>query len=194
MAALASISDVQARLSGSLSAAEQSRVRALIDDASAAIVTLTGQTIVREETTERLAVRTINRQRVVSLPQRPVNSVASVETIDGDTVSFEWDGKGKLALDAALDLAYVDVTYDHGYGDDNDPRNVIGTITGIVATVAARAFGTPAEESGKTAESIGTYSYSIGSGAAQGGFGLMASEVRAVKRALGHRRGGTIQL
>lgn len=194
MAALASVSDVQARLSGSLSATEQSRVRALIDDASAVIVTLTGQTVIREETTERLAVRTINRERVVSLPQRPVNSVASVESVTGDTVTFEWDGKGKLALDSALDLAYVDVTYDHGYDDDNDPRNVIGTIAGIVATVAARAFGTPAEESGKTAESIGTYSYSIGSGAAQGGFGLMASEIRAVKRALGYRRGGTIQL
>lgn len=204
MAALATVSDVQARLTRTITSGETARVRALIDDASAAIITESGQDVLRAETTARLGVRNINRELVVTLPQRPVNSITSVEDINGNAVTYVWDGATKLTLYGRTDvvhtdtldrsLRYVDVTYDHGYDDTNDVRGVLGTVAGVVASVVARAFGTPAEETGKTAESLGTYSYSIGAGAAQGGFGLMTAEWKVIKRALGRRRAGTIPL
>lgn len=204
MAALATLSDVQARLTRTIASGETARVRALIDDASAAIITESGQDVIRAETEARLMTRNINRELVVVLPQRPVNSITSVADINGNAVTYVWDGATKLTLTSSADtvhsdtldrsLRYVDVTYDHGYDDANDTRNVLGTVAGVVANVVARAFGTPAEETGKTAETIGPYSYSIGAGAAQGGFGLMSSEWKTIKRALGRRRAGTIQL
>lgn len=205
MAALATLSDVQARVARTITTGEQARVNALIADASAAVRLFTRQQIDQDETTARLAVRNINRQTVVILPERPVVEIATVEDIHGNAVAYEWDGKQVLELDGrsapvftdatlSTRLDYVDVTYTHGYGDTNDPRGVLATVAGVVAGVVARAFGTPAEETGKTAESIGTYSYSIGAGAAQGGFGLLRSEKETLDRALGKRRAGTIQL
>lgn len=204
MVALATVSDVQARLTRSIETGETARVRALIDDASAAVCTESGQDVVRASTTARLGVRNVNRELIVTLPQRPVNSVASVVDVNGNAITYVWDGATRLLLYGRTDvvytdtldhtLRYVDVTYNHGYDSTNDPRNVLGTVAGVVANVVARAFGTPAEETGKTAESIGGYSYQIGSGAAQGGFGLMASEWKTIRRALGRRRAGTIAL
>lgn len=205
MAALATLSDVQARVARTITTGEHARVNALIADASAAVRLFTRQQIDQNATTARLAVRNINRQAVVILPERPAVSIATVEDIHGNTVSYEWDGKQVLEIEGRTEstftdttlstrLDYVDVTYTHGYGDDNDPRGVLATVAGVVAGVVARAFGTPAEETGKTAESIGTYSYSIGAGAAQGGFGLLRSEKETLSHALGRRRAGTIQL
>lgn len=205
MAALATLADVQARVTRTITTSESPRVNALIEDASAAVRLFTRQTIDEATTTTRLRPRRINRELIVILPERPVSDVASVVDIHGNTVTFEWDGSQTLELttrpdatfsDATLDteLDYVDVTYTHGYGDDNDPRNVLAMVAGIVAGIVARAFGTPAEDTGKTAESIGTYSYSIGVGAAQGGFGLLRSEKEALSQAFGRRRAGTIQL
>lgn len=205
MAALATLADVQARVTRTITTSERTRVQALIEDASAAVRLFTRQTIDEATTTTRIRPRKINRELIVILPERPVTDVASVADIHGNDVAFEWDGGQTLELagrteatftDPTLDteLDYVDVTYTHGYGDDNDPRGVLAMVAGVVAGVVARAFGTPAEDTGKTAESIGTYSYSIGVGAAQGGFGLLRSEKEALIQAFGRRRAGTIQL
>jgi len=204
MAALATVSDVQARLSRTLTSEEAARVYVLLDDASAAVRAFTGQDVAREVSTDRLAVRKINRRLFVVLPQRPTNDVTAIVDINGNTVTFEWDGRARVELtgrngttfadDLEEELRYVDVTYDHGYDDDNDPRGRLDAVAGVVANVAARAFGTPADETGKTSETISQYSYQVGSAAASGGFGLLATEKRLLVAMFSTRRGGTIPL
>lgn len=204
MAALATDDDLQARLTRTLTEDDATRVTALLDDASAAVRMFTGQQIDQAETIDRLAVRNDGRILYVTLPQRPVVEIASVADINANTITYEWDGHTRLRLTGRTgetfadtlerDLRYVDVTYTHGYGEDNDPQGKLAIVAGIVANIAARAFGTPAEETGKTAESIAGYSYQIGGAAAAGGFGLLASEKELLASILGRRRHGTIQL
>lgn len=204
MAALATANDLQARLTRTLTDADAARVAALLDDASAAVRKYVRQRIDQVETTDRLKVRNANHEMFVTLPERPVVDISSVADINGNTVEYEWDGATRLRLtwrtgetfasDLYSELRYVDVTYTHGYGDDNDPHGKLEEVAGIVANIAARAFGTPAEETGKTAESIAGYSYQIGGAAAAGAFGLLASEKDALAALFGKRRAGSIQL
>lgn len=207
MAALATVADVQARLASTLTSAEEVRVAALIDDATAAVRAYTRQTISRATTTDRLMVRIPRGDMVVVLPQRPVTSITTVTDLVGNTVAYEWDGLQTLEINGRTDLiftipatldddlAVVDVTYDHGLDVDNDGRDILGTVRSIIAGgIVARAFGTPSEQAGKTAETIGGYSYQIGPAAAQGSFGLLNSEKAALRAAVGIRRGGSIFL
>ncbi len=208
MAALATSDDLQARITRTLDVAEDgadtARVTAILDDASAAVRLFVNQQIDQAETTDRLPVRIDQRGQYVRLPERPVVEVAEVTDINGNTVTTEWDGHTRLAITGRTgstfatnldpDLGWVDVTYTHGYDTENDPRGKLAIVAGVVANIAARAFGTPAEETGKTAESIAGYSYQIGGAAAAGGFGLLRSEERTLEQLFGKRRAGTIPL
>lgn len=191
MTPLASITDVEARLTSSIPSGDLRRVQSLINDASAAVRAEVRQNITEATYAVTLGVRSDNTSRFVVLPQRPVVSVESVATIDDEAVSYEWDGR---RLHVSTLLPAVVVEYTAGLTFDTDTRGVLDAVAGIVANVAARAYGTPVESSGKTAETISQYSYTVGSGAAQGGFGLLRSEKSALAQLFGKRRAGSIPL
>jgi hypothetical protein len=166
--------------------AGEARANALIEDASAAIRTCARQQILTATSTAKVVRQILTaRGSVIRLPERPVTAVTALTDLDGVAVDYEWDGLDKLYT-SSYDYT-LKVTYNHGYGAGNDPRGVADVVKGICANVVARAMGTPTELSGKTAESIGTYSVSIGAGAAQGGFGLLKSEIAAIRAATGYR-------
>ena len=171
------------------------RADAILADVSAAVRAWTGQTITQASTTDRLKV--VGGR--VNLPQRPATVVTTVADIDGNSVSYTWDGLQRLDVPSGTlsessfewgeAVKVVDVTYTHGYtaGDELD------AVAGIVANVAARAWGTAPETGGRTQESIGAYSYSIGSASAAGGWGLLKAEKDALRQIVGgSRSAGTI--
>lgn len=184
MANLATLPELQARLTTLITADQEERAYALLADVSAAVRAYTGQEI--EESTDsnkRLRVR----NGVVRLPQRPVTAVASITDEDGNTVGYTWDGLDRLRVDSrpidgfernySLTFPYrvdtVLVTYTHGFS------TIPADIVAVVCQIAARAIGSPATESGITQEALGAYSYSRGGAAGAGPFGLLADE-RAV--------------
>lgn len=187
--ALATIDDFINRLGRLPSDAEFLRAEALLEDASASVVLYTGQSFERATTTTRLRVRN-GRLR---LPQRPVNSVDSVADVNGNTVSFTWDGADVVCVASNLDsfgwepwaspINAVDVTYDHGY--DEIPPGVVA----VVCQIAARALGRPPDTTGIQQEAIAGYSYTVGAAAAAGAAGMMTDERAVLDR---YRRvGGT---
>lgn len=179
MTALATVDQVESRLGRTLTAAEETRLAVLIDDASAAVRAYTGQQITLvEDDTVRLKV--IGGK--VHLPQHPVIAVSAVDSVTGTALSFTWHGGPLVALSTvnAFDVdaftacaTYVDVTYDHGYS------TIPADIVAVVAQMAGRALGTTPGEGGVQSESIGGYNYSIGAAAAAGGIGMLPAE-RAV--------------
>src|SRR5689334_10292990 len=121
MANLASSADVADRLGRTLESGEAARIEALLADASAAVRVYTGQSFTLEERTVRVRART----NVVRLTERPVTEVASVTDIDGNDVSYRWDGLDEVYLwplaSVRFDLDWptcwpvvVDVTYTAG--------------------------------------------------------------------------------
>lgn len=180
MALLAAVGDLEVRLGQTLSGADADRAEALLADASSAFISAAGgQQIIEETTTDRLRVR----NRRVTLPQRPVTDVASV--VDLNDVAVTFDRRNEvlyLDLTSGLNwfeveprrtgLVLVDVEYTHGY--PQVPDDVIG----VVCQMAARAFGVPASGAGVSQESLGAYSYTVGTAAASGGFGMLPDERR----------------
>lgn len=192
--ALATIDQLNDRMVSA--ATDTDRATAILADVSAAVRAHTGQTITRATTTDTL--RVIHGR--ITLPQRPVVSVGSVTDISGNALAYDWDGLQRIDVPsgAQSERAFLwgsdtkttaVVTYTHGFeaGDELD------AIAGVVAQIAARAYGTPAESVGKSQEAIGSYSYSFGGAAASGAYGITTSE-RAVLRKLvgGSRVAGTI--
>jgi hypothetical protein len=178
---LASIDDVAARLGRTLSDDEEMRVGALLDDASAAVRSYTGQGFTAEETTARLTPR--NGKLV--LPQRPVTAVATVQTVDGDDLVFTWWSGDKVTV-GATNLNWfevygnptqpVDVTYTHGYAAVPDD------VVAVVCQIVGRAMTRPADEAGFTQESVAGYSYSLGAAAAAGAVGMLSDEKAVLDR------------
>jgi hypothetical protein len=128
------------------------------------------------ETTARLQVRK-GRAR---LPQRPVTEVGSVVDVNGTDVAYTLAGE-TLLLDPTVPdpwaweprrspVAYVDVTYTHGY------ETIPEVIVAIVCQVAARAYGSPSNTAGTSQETIGSYSHTTGITAAAGPVGLLPAE------------------
>lgn len=193
MPALATIADVEARMAVDLTGANQTRMERLLDDASAAVRGYTGQQFTSTSTTERIKART----GVVRLPQRPVTAVGAVEDPDNNAISFEWWGDDRIYLARLTPLnewevnvrmtpvAYIDVTYTHGYATVPDD------IKAVVCQMAMRAYGVNPTDSGKTSESITNYSYSTGGAAAAGGVGLLSDERAVLDR---YRRPGGVAL
>lgn len=180
MADLATVADLEARLGRDLSATEIARAEALLAGASARVRVYTGQQFEQATTTDRLRVRAGR----IRLPQRPVTAVSAIADVDGNVIDFSWYS-GALISGLGVRREWVDVTYTHGYVVIPDD------VVEVVCQIALRAFGTPAESSGITQESIGSYSYSVGPVAAAGAVGLLNEERSALDP---YRRiGGTIR-
>lgn len=193
MTDLAESNDIIARLGRPLTAVEQIRVEALLTDASASVRNYTRQTIsaVAGDT-----VRVKVRNGRARLPQRPVTAVASVSSIAGGAILYQWWGDDIISTGSNVPDSFawepfrngvtaVDVVYSHGY--DPIPDDIIG----VVCSIVTRALGRPPEDSGMTSESIAGYSYAIGAVGAAGAFGLLNGE-KAILDAY-CRVGGQIQ-
>ncbi|QBI53428.1 hypothetical protein [Streptomonospora litoralis] len=146
MAALASQTDIEARLGRALTTAEEDRVEAVLDDASAIVRNYTRQDFGQQESTQIL--RIINGR--VRLPQRPVLSVSAVGIVDpwGQSppaqVPYMFDGIDSINLTggdvllnapewwADLDAAATtaEVTWTHGYA--TTPGDVVAVVCGMV--------------------------------------------------------------
>lgn len=181
---LATSDDVVERLGRALTAAESARIDTLLIDASNAVRAYSNQNFTAEESTVTLKVN----NRAVRLPQRPITAVASVQDVLDNAVSFTWyAGDEFITLPSLLYLnafelnfppgytiGRVKVAYTHGY--DTTPDDVVG----IAAQIAARALGTPADETGEPSETIGSYSH--GPTMASGPFALLDDEKRILDR------------
>lgn len=181
--ALAEVSDVEARLGRDLTDSEAIRLPVLLADASAKVRNFTGQEITERESTDR--VRITARDGHVRLPQYPVTAVASVISVESSiAIPFFWDGitlwgwgrfpqsniEAPFYNRARRHGVVVDATYTHGFADVPDD------IVALVCQVAARALGSPADQSGITTESMEGYTYTLGAAAAAGGLGLLPAE------------------
>lgn len=183
---LATLNDVIDRLGRDLTAGEAARIDALLLDVSASVRKYTGQDFTEATTTLRTRVR----RGVVTLPQRPVTAVTSVDNVATSTATFfRWDGLDRVTfamseLDAwqwepfriGTGPPVVDIEYTHGY--DPIPDDIIG----VVSSIAMRALGRKPEEGAVQQESIAGYSYSIGSAGAAGGFGMLPDERSVLDR------------
>lgn len=191
MARLATVEDVEARIGRNVAdEGERRRIETLLDDASAAVRTYTGRTFGQLTVT----VRRVSRGWWVDLPA-DTTAVVSVEDMDGVTVTgWQWDGSRRMRV-GAVEAFDVEPASAGGEGvfDVTITRGAAGqppqTVRAIVAQMAARAFGRPADQSGVQQESIAGYSYSVGSAAAAGGVGMLEGERTLLDRF--RRRGGT---
>lgn len=191
MAALATVADLEARLGRDLDVTEAARAEALLDGASARVRSYTGQQFDQTTATARVQVR----NGVVRLPQRPATAVTTVEDMDGNSLDFTWYAGQTFKLgtettrfdyEPVAGDRWVDVTYTAGYAAIPDD------VVEVVCQIVLRAFGTPAETSGISQESIGSYSYSTGAVAASGAVGMLPDERQAL--APYRRVGGTIRV
>jgi hypothetical protein len=184
MADLATSADVIARLGRALTTSEAAKIDALLADASASVRNYTHQYI------EQVVNDTVTLQvhnGMVRLPQRPITAVTGLPWYGGDTIRVGFTNP----LDAFAFEPYrfgtraVAVTYTHGY--DPIPDDIIG----VVCSIVMRALGREPTDAGLTSESIAGYSYSLGSAAAAGGFGLLQAEKDVLDNYC--RQGGVVQ-
>lgn len=134
------------------STADRSRIRALLQDASEAVLVEAlnehGQLFVAGTSAD---TRVENCEGRFYLPQRPVADVASV-TVDGvelSTDEYRWEpgGYGRPAVivarsggaDARFDAAEATVTYTHGWA--STPGPVRSVIVGMVRDALGRGDG-----------------------------------------------------
>lgn len=191
MASLATIADVEDRLGRALSDEdERLRVEALLRDASSTVRTYCGQGWAGVGT---VTFTTRPRSNYVTI--RGVTSITTVKNADtGVDVPYHYDGFDRLYLwppayqasieyDFTVMPATVTVTYE---ADDPAPDGVVG----IVCQMAMRAFGVDPTSSGHQQESIGGYSYSMGTSASSGAVGMLPDERRVLD--LYRRVGATI--
>lgn len=173
MSALATASDLIARLGRDLSEVEAARAAALLTDASAIVRSYTNQDFLRV-TGDVVVVRAVGG--TVKLPQRPVVSVDAVVAVGGsdllpdvpltDWVFDEVDtvriGVGNYVINLPEvwwdDEGYPGtyrITYTHGY--TVIPADVVAVVCGMTA----RALTTPTLQGGVVSETIGSYSYRL---------------------------------
>jgi hypothetical protein len=180
VAPLATIADLEQR-DGPVAAGDIDRVTALLQDASSAVRAYTGQFISQTTTTVRSRIR----NGEIRLSQRPVITVDSVADLDGDDLEgWTFDGIDRLFPPLSAD-AVVDVTYTHGFAVI--PQDIIG----VACAIAARSLGSDADP-GVTSETIAGYSYSRGTVAAAGPWGMFDQERRVLARY--RRSGGSARL
>lgn len=185
--ALATTDDLEARLGRELTAEEAGRAEAILADASAAVRSYTRQEFTSRESTVRL----LPRDGRLLLPQRPVTAIDSVEDIDANAVSFEWDGLDEIRIRGFVGDGFevdlldpyrarpIDVTYTHGFAEVPDD------IVSVVCSVALRALSRAGEDSGFTGERLGNYSYTLASPA---GVSAILEDERSILN--GYRRPG----
>jgi len=189
MTALATSTDVEARLGRTLTAAETARIDGLLADVSAAVRGAAGQTFTAATTTVTLHSRTGE----IRLPERPVTAVTAVTDLDNNSISYQWDGLDRISVsipgvfytfetDGYPKPLTVKITYTHGGTVPDD-------IVAVVCQITARVLGQDPTTSGIQQEAIGGYFYTIGTAAAAGGVGMLPPEQQVCAR---YRRvGGT---
>ncbi|MFE3122357.1 hypothetical protein ACFXHD_02935 [Streptomyces hydrogenans] len=172
MAALADISDLEARLGRPLTTVEAARAAALLADASAELRLYTGLQFSRVDDDQATLRAQLGEIR---LPQRPVISVKSVTAIgaggapDVAVVGWQWDGLDIIRVASCspsinLPEAWYDedvdaypgtyrVVYSHG---DATVPDVIVTVT---CRMVLRTLTAPTMAGGVVSETVGPYSY-----------------------------------
>lgn len=180
--ALADISDVMDLTGKEYTDSEVWQLDTLLGVASREIQLETGQTF-------EYGVHVWKPQRnswKYVLPQRPVASVTSVTDIDGNAISYTFDGVDTIQISAVglirLDLdpiaswaPRIVITYVAGY------EIIPDDIKAIAIGMSLRAFGAEAEDSGLTQEAITSYSYQRGQAAAAGAIGMLPLEKSALR-------------
>lgn len=181
MDALADIGQLEDRLGRQLDGADAIRALALLKDVSAMIRRRTGQAFTVGTSTTILSS---SRGRV-SLPQRPVTDVTSVTALGGSAAEFTWwPGDNFLTLGSSSTAFDVEpwrnctpqrytVVYEHGAAAPDE-------LVGVCCQIVGRALGVSLESGGIQQESLGSYSYSVGSAAAAGAFGVLPAEAAII--------------
>ncbi len=180
------ISEFEVALGSSLSQSDALRAQQLIENATAAVISYTGQQFAAGTTTA-----TLNPRRGwVRLGQRPVTAVSAVTDINGSPINFTWNGLDKVKVGSNVmsdfawepwrsPLAMVKVTYTHG-GD------IPADIKAVVVSAAGRAFGVLPQETALSQETLGAYNYSTGAAASSGAVGFLLPERLILDRYRAH--------
>lgn len=163
--ALATISDVEARLGRPLTVEESAKATAWLEDASALFVQRSIQQFESGESTVRL----FTKDGIVRLIQRPVISIVSVDDLNGNPVDYTWDGFQSL-YDLGM-VGPVVVTYEHGSA--TIPAAVVAVVAGMVARTLSIGGDAAA---GVTQQSVGPFSQSYASWAVGGQVMLSPAE------------------
>ncbi|MEU5976385.1 hypothetical protein [Streptomyces sp. NPDC047315] len=200
MAALAKLSDLEARLGRPLTPAEAGRAQALLDDASALVRSYTRQTFARVDN-DVVVLRA--QQGEIRLPQRPVITVTSVIAVgagdgipDLPVVGWQWDGLDivRTVADTPVinfpetwledDLLRYPGTYrvTYSHGDADAPADVVA----VVCRMVLRTLTAPTIAGGVTGETIGPYTYRT-DGAGAGTGVLMQDDDRRMLNDAGYR-------
>lgn len=147
--ALATISDVEARIGRSLTSGETAQATAWLSDASAMFVQ---RAVQKFEVTES-TVRLFPRDGVVRLVQRPVIEINSVTDIDGVELDYTYDG-----FQSIYELgSYSPVIVNYEHGSDVIPDDVVAVVAGMVV----RTLLIPADAAaGIQQQSVGPFSQS----------------------------------
>ena len=164
--ALATITDIEARLGRSLTAVETSKATAFLTDASALFIQRAVQKFEQGES----VVRLFPRDGVVRLMQRPVIEVTEVKDLDGNEIYYTFDGHQSL-----YDLgSYTPVTVSYEHGSTTIPDDVIAVVAGMVARTLSI---NPDAASGVQQQTVGPFSQTYATWAVGGQ--VMMSPVEA---------------
>jgi len=199
VAALAELTDLEARMGRPLTTSEATRAEALLADASALVRSYTKQDFSRVD--NDVVVRRA-QQGEIRLPQRPVLAVTAVVAVgaggapDLPVTGWQWDGLDivRVIADTPVinlpELFYEDdldaypgtyrVIYSHG------DAQIPGDVTAVVCRMVLRTLTAPTMAGGVTGETIGPYTYRT-DGASTGTAVSMNDEDRKMLDLAGYR-------
>ncbi|MGW5426880.1 hypothetical protein ACWET9_06585 [Streptomyces sp. NPDC004059] len=153
---LATVADLATLLGRTFTTEQEQQAQALLDQASSVVRAYVRQDITKATTTDTFVLRRLDPLRdgyagAVTLPQRPIESVTSVE-IDGADTVYWWLKQNELLLrpwrwnypPAAHQPPQVTITYTHGW----DP--VPGDIQAIVMQAVNRVLVNPSQVRSET--------------------------------------------
>lgn len=148
---LATVADLAALLGRTFTPEQELQAQALLDQASSVVRAYVRQDITKATTTDTFTMRRLDPlpdgcAGVVTLPQRPIESVSGVK-IGGAETMYWWLEQNELRLrplswyrpPAAHEAPQVTITYTHGW----DP--VPGDIQAIVMQAANRVMVNPGQ-------------------------------------------------
>lgn len=179
-----SLATIEQLIARQPSVAEDPRAQAMLDDASAAVRSYTGQTF--DAVTADVSRVKLSRG-TARLPQRPVTAVTAVTTLAGTAVSYDWDGYERVVVDPQLlsrptqigdPPMVVLITNDHGYEPEAMPEDIVA----VVCQIAARSLTGNPQDARLTGRSVDDYSETYGTIGAAGPFGLFPDEARLLDR------------
>lgn len=176
MTALATTTDVETRLGRSLSETETARAEAFLDDASALVVSYTGQQFLPGTSYNLLQVKQGNKIR---LTQRPATDVLSLTNTDGDDVLFTWDGFQTIVVEnpTICNGDRLIVSYEHG--NATVPNDVVS----VVSAMVARTISIPTEAAaGVTQQTVGPFSVTYANWAVGGQVMISPTEQTVLNR------------